>query len=377
MGPILAHGPGAECAVASRYIRTTAGGRTVRLRALAATGGMFAGSAMFLVLLQFFLATAVIGVAGYQLSRYGDVIAERTGVGRTLIGVVMVAVVTSLPELASGVSAVAVAHVPNIAIGDALGSCIFNLLILLFLELGHPRASIYTLAAQSHILSSGFCVVLIGIVGLSVLVGDQLPAIGHVGLYTPVIILGYVLAMDIVLRYELREARSRPPVEPKYPDVSLRRAVVGYAVSAAAVVAAGIALPFIGAALARTMGWNNSFVGTLFVAFSTSLPELAVSLAALRLGALDLAIGNLLGSNLFDMVIIAVDDLAYTTGPIFSHTTPAHAGTAVSAIVMTGAVIAALFYRPADRAFRAFGWTGLFLLVIYAINSYLLFLFGE
>jgi len=142
---------------------------------------MFAGSAMFLVLLQFFLATAVIGVAGYQLSRYGDVIAERTGVGRTLIGVVMVAVVTSLPELASGVSAVAVAHVPNIAIGDALGSCIFNLLILLFLELGHPRASIYTLAAQSHILSSGFCVVLIGIVGLSVLVGDQLPAIGHVG----------------------------------------------------------------------------------------------------------------------------------------------------------------------------------------------------
>ncbi len=363
--------------MASRYIRPPAGRPNVCVAVWPAAAGTPAGSAMFLVLLQFFLVTAVIGVAGYQLSRYGDVIAERTGVGRTLIGVVMVAVVTSLPEFASGVSAVAVAHVPNIAIGDALGSCIFNLLILLFLELGYPKASIYTLAAQSHILSSGFGIVLIGIVALSVLVGDQLPAIGHVGLYTPVIFLGYVLAMDIVLRYELREARSRPAEEPRYPGVSLRRALVGYSISATAVVAAGVALPFIGASLARAMGWNNSFVGTLFVAFSTSLPELAVSLAALRLGALDLAIGNLLGSNLFDMAIIAIDDMAYTAGPIFSHTTKAHAGTAVSAIVMTGAVIAALFYRPADRVFRAFGWTGLFLLVIYAINSYLLFLVGE
>ncbi len=331
-----------------------------------------------MIWLQFLVATAVIGVAGYQLSRYGDVIAERTGVGRTLIGVIMVATVTSLPELVAGVSAVAVVQVPNIAIGDALGSCIFNLLILLFLELGYPKASIYTLAAQSHILSAGFGVVLIGVVALAVLVGDQTPAIGHVGLYTPVILIGYVVAMRIVLQYELKEARGRPREEElRYPDVTLQRAVVGYLVSAVAVVAAGISLPFIGAELARAMGWNNSFVGTLFVAFSTSLPEVAVALSALKLGALDLAIGNLLGSNLFDMAIIAVDDLAYTAGPIFAATSKAHAGTAVSAIVMTGAVIASLFYRPAERVFRAFGWTGLFLLVIYAINSYILFLVGQ
>jgi len=333
---------------------------------------------MFTIWLQFLVATAVIGVAGYQLSRYGDAIAERTGVGRTLIGVIMVATVTSLPELVAGVSAVAVVEVPNIAIGDALGSCIFNLLILLLLELGYPRASIYTLAAQSHILSAGFGVVLIGVVALAVLVGDQTPAIGHVGLYTPVILIGYVVAMRIVLQYELREARGRPREEElRYPDITLKRAIVGYLIAAVAVVAAGISLPFIGADLARAMGWNNSFVGTLFVAFSTSLPEVAVALSALKLGALDLAIGNLLGSNLFDMAIIAVDDLAYTAGPIFAATSKAHAGTAISAIVMTGAVIASLFYRPAERAFRAFGWTGLFLLVIYAINSYILFLIGQ
>ena len=333
---------------------------------------------MGLIWLQFSVCTAVIGAAGYQLSRYGDVIAERTGLGRTLIGVIMVATVTSLPELVAGVSAVAVVGVPNIAVGDALGSCIFNLLILLFLELGYPKASIYTLAAQSHILSTGFGVILIGIVALSVLVGSQLPAIGHVGLYTPVIFIGYLLAMRVVLQYELREARARPEErELRYPHISLQRALVGYAVAALFVVAAGVWLPFVGADLARTMGWNNSFVGTLFVAFSTSLPELAVALSALRLGALDLAIGNLLGSNLFDMAIIAIDDLAYLKEPLFQHISPAHAGTAISAVVMSGAVIASLFYRPAERTFRASGWTGLFLLVIYAINSYVLFLIGQ
>lgn len=328
--------------------------------------------------LTFMLCTAVIGTAGYQLSRFGDVIAERTGLGRTLVGVIMMATVTSLPELVTGIGAVTVADVPNIAVGDALGSCIFNLLILLFLELAYPRASIYTLAAQSHILSAGFGIILIGIVALSVLVGDQLPSIGHVGLYTPVVLAGYLLAMRIVTQYELREARLQPEQAAlRHPDVSLRQAVLGYGVAALFVVAAGLWLPFVGADLARVMGWNNSFVGSLFVAFSTSLPELAVALAALRLGALDLAMGNLLGSNLFDMAIIAIDDLAYLEGPLLHTISKAHAGTAISALVMSGAVIAALFYRPAQRTFRLFGWTGLFLLVIYALNAYVLFLVGQ
>ena len=81
--------------------------------------------------------------------------------------------------------------------------------------------------------------------------------------------------------------------------------------------------------------------------------------------------------GLFDVAIIAVDDLFYTDGPLFAATSPAHAGTAISAVIMSGAVIAALFYRPAERTFRAFGWTGLFLLLIYVINSYVLFLIGQ
>ncbi len=333
---------------------------------------------MLTVWLQFLFCTVLIGIAGFQLSRYGDVIAERTGLGRTLIGVIMVATVTSLPELVTGISAVAVAKLPNIAVGDVLGSCVFNLLLLLFLEAGYPRASIYTLAAQSHILSAGFGIILLGVISLSMLAGPQMPAIGHVGIYTPVILIGYLMAMRIVVQYEIREARQRPEPETlRYPGISLRQAVTGYLIAAAVVVAAGSWLPFIGADIGRLMGWNNSFVGTLFIAFSTSLPEFAVVVSAIRIGALDLAIGNLLGSNLFDAAILAVDDLAYTDGPLLSAISVAHVGTSLSAIVMTGAVIVALFYRPEGRILRFVGWTGLFLLVTYSINTYVLFLYGH
>ena len=84
--------------------------------------------------LGFLICTAVIVYSGIRLSKYGDIIAEKTGLGRMWIGVVLMASVTSLPELVTGISSVTYAGVPNIAIGDVLGSCVFNMLILAFLD---------------------------------------------------------------------------------------------------------------------------------------------------------------------------------------------------------------------------------------------------
>jgi cation:H+ antiporter len=136
-------------------------------------------------------------------------------------------------------------------------------------------------------------------------------------------------------------------------------------------------LPFVGVELAQHYGWHKSFVGTLFVAAATSLPELVVTLAALRLGALDMAIANLLGSNLFDIAIIAIDDLFYLRGPLLSHVADTHAFSAFSALTMTGAVIVGLLYRPQRRLFGVVGWIGLVLLAIYLLNTYVLFRHGS
>ncbi|WP_290792400.1 hypothetical protein [Flavihumibacter sp. UBA7668] len=77
------------------------------------------------------------------------------------------------------------------------------------------------------------------------------------------------------------------------------------------IIVAALALPFFAEHIAESAGLIKSFVGTLFLAASTSLPEIAVSIAAVRMGALDMAIGGLLGSNIFNILILSIDDLFY------------------------------------------------------------------
>jgi cation:H+ antiporter len=329
---------------------------------------------------QFAACASIITAAGATLSRYGDVIAGKTGLSGSWIGLVLLATVTSLPELVTGLASVTVAAVPNIAVGDALGSCVFNLGILVVLDFMYRKESVYVKASQGHILSAAFGTVLIGFVAFNLLLAGKGQAwhIAHVGLYTPLIVLLYFIAMRAIFVYERRNLeRFTERMADRYPDITLPRALRRYSAAAAVVVAAGIWLPVIGSDLARIMGWGDTFVGTQFVAAATSLPELVVTISALRIGALDMAIANLLGSNLFDVLIIAMDDLAYTRGSLLVDVSPMHAVTAVSAVVMTGLATVGLLYRPTGRVLRSVGWVSLGLFTIYLLNSYVLYLHGE
>jgi cation:H+ antiporter len=333
-----------------------------------------------LIWLQLVACAALIGVAGVRLSHYGDVIAEKSGASRTWIGVVLLATITSLPELVTGLSSVTIAQTPDIALGDVMGSCVFNLFILVIVDFLHRRESAYTRAAKGHLLSAGFGVVMIGYSGFAILLSHLGigPRIGHVGVSTLVILALYAVAMRTVFRYE-RDDISRVAEEYRGPFAgsTLRQASWGYARWALVVIAAGAWLPFVGERLSEAMGWEQSFVGSLFIAFSTSLPEVAVTIAAVRMGALDLAIGNLLGSNLFNVAVLAIDDLAYVRGPLFAHVSLVHAVSAQSAVMMTGLAIIGLFYRPRTRLFRVVGWTSLFLFMLYLLNSFILFVHGN
>jgi cation:H+ antiporter len=282
---------------------------------------------------------AVIGVAGVRLSRNGDIIAEKSGLSRGWVGLIMLASVTSLPELVTGLSAVTVANVPDIAVGNILGACIFNLAFIVVLDFLYRKESIYTRARQGNVLAAGFGIVLIGVAGFNLLLyrAGTMPSIGHVGLYTPVILLLYLLAMRTLYRYE--QSQLTEFVEDRaelYPHISLKQAVRSYVGAALAVVAAGVWLPYIAGDLAEAMGWQQSFVGTLFVAAVTTAPEIVVTVSALRMGAIDLAIGNLFGSNLFNVAILAIDDLAYLPGPLFADVSISHIASAFSAMMMSG-----------------------------------------
>jgi cation:H+ antiporter len=331
------------------------------------------------VWVQFAVCIALIGVAGVQLTRYGDAIADKTGIGGSWIGLVLIATVTSLPELASGISAVTIANVPDIAVGNVLGACVLNLSILALLDLLHRPESIYRGASRSHILAAGFGVALLGLTGFGLLTGDVASGwvFAHVAFYSPLLLIGYAVAIRVVYRYETTHVAEFTEAEPdRYPGITLRTATLRYAMAAAVVVGAALWLPFVGEGIAQQMGWSQSFVGTLFIAFVTTMPELVVTLSALRIGAVDMAIGNLLGSNLFNLLLLAVDDVFFLPGSLLASASPAHAVTAFAVLTMTGVVITALFYRPKAPLFRTIGWPSVALIAIAVLNGYVVFLHG-
>ncbi|MFZ5524153.1 MAG: sodium:calcium antiporter [Pseudomonadota bacterium] len=333
-----------------------------------------------LLWLQLMLCLGVISYAGYFLSRYGDIIAEKSGISASWIGLILLSTATSLPELVTGISSVTFAGAPDIAVGDVLGSTVFNLAILVMLDALYKRETLYSRAAQGHILSASLGAILIAFAGFSLLL-DQAgmsPALGHMGLYSPFILLVYLVAVRAVYSYERRTVSEFVEASAeRYPDVTLRSAVKGYAWAAMAVVVAGSWLPFVAKDISDLMGWGQSFVGTLLVAAVTSAPEAAVTISALRLGALDMAIANLLGSNLFDIVILAVDDLFYAKGPLFAHVDASHALTAFTAVMMSALVIVGLVFRPQGRVVLGLTWISLGLFLLYVLNSWILFEHGQ
>jgi cation:H+ antiporter len=310
-----------------------------------------------MIWLQFLATALVIVVAGARLARYGDVLGEKSGLGRSWIGVVLLAATTSLPELFTGFGATALAALPNIAVGDVLGSCMFNLLILSFMDAVQPEP-LSTRAHQGHALSIGFGLLLISIAGLGLMGSSRLPAIGWIGLYAPTLIALYFVSMRLIFTHEqhrrIRETREVAE-ELQYGEIPLRTAVLHYAIAAVLVVGAALWLPRLGAELARQTGMGEAFVGSLFIAITTSLPEIVVSLAAVRIGAIDLGIANVLGSNLFNLLILGLDDVFYRQGPLLTAADPSHGIAVLAVVTMNALFLIGLTYRVLTKRF-AIAW---------------------
>lgn len=322
---------------------------------------------------QFAICAAIILWSGVRLSRYGDVIAEKSGLGGTWVGLVMLATVTSLPELVTGASAVLVFDVPDIAAGDAIGSCLFNLVILAMLDL-RGEMPLSTRIHQGHVLSAGFGIVLLALVAMAMAAGAKAPSFGWFGLHSLAFLGVYVVAIRALFAFErtrMAQVATALAEESRYQHLTLRRAVLLYTMAAAVLVGAASLLPGIAERLSTVTGLDQSFVGTLFVAVSTSLPEVVVSVAAAGIGALDMAAANLLGSNLFNVVVLAIDDLLFLRGPLLAHVSPAHLVAVLGAVAMTAVAVVGLTFRAGRKRFRL-SWDALAMVALYVTSVALL-----
>ena len=335
-----------------------------------------------LLWLQLAAAAALILVTAHFMARSADVVAEKTGLGRSFVGVVMLATATSLPELGTGISSILLVGEVDLAAGDAFGSNLFNLLIIGLMDIYWRRGPVLAYVTAT----SG----LVGVLGVLVISAAVIGIIVH-GLTTsmstwyvsPVSFLMFgvfVVAMYLVYRAEHSETSTAsvghaPSQTSNYEGESLSRSVVIYLITALIVVGAAIWLAHTGDRMADAMGWEASFVGTQFLALSTSLPEMAASFAALRLGAPELAITNVLGSNLFNMgFVLFFDDVAFTEGVLWSGIADIHILTAVVAIIMTAIVVVGIqtsnWRRPAPSIITV---PGAAMIVLYIVASVLIY----
>ena len=322
-----------------------------------------------MVWVKFIVCVVIIFIAGRKTARYGDVIAEKTGLGGVWIGLILVSALTSLPELFNGVSAVTLVDAPELTVGNILGANMFNLFNLALLDLFHSNGSILAAVGKTHRLTGIFSLILVLSVAVFILVSSRCHpmGLGWIGWYTPFIILLYFVFARILYHYEQRHPSLRE-TEFEYADKSLRHIYIYFSIAAVFIIGAGIWLAFIGDEIAATYGWGQSFVGSLFLAFSTTLPEITVSFAAMRIGARDLAVANLIGSNLFNLTIIPIDDLLYAKGPILAAVSETHLVTAFTVMVMTVVFIIGLGHRH-QRALRL-SWWNITLIVLFILGAY-------
>ncbi len=333
--------------------------------------------------IQLGVSAAVILGASLFLAKSADVIAIKTGLGRSFVGVVLLATATSLPELGTGISAVSIVGQPDLAVGGAFGSNLFNLLIIGLLDIFWWKRYLLNHVGMSSVVVGTLGIIVISLGGAAVLLHDMTAVFNGwpISPVSLVLVVGFAVSMYLIYLFEQRpdsgEGGTANDHSERYASERLPRRIVIYAVSALVVVGAAVWLSFVSDDLAIEMGWDASFMGTQFLAAATSLPELATSFAALRIAAPELAITNLLGSNLFNMgFVLFLDDVAYTGGPIWAVVSPVHALTGAIAVLMTAVVVLAVVSRPRKDRQGVITIEAGVLIGVYAIASLLVFTVG-
>jgi len=222
-------------------------------------------------------------------------------------------------------------------------------------------------------------ILLIAFAAGSIFWGEKLSVLklGWVGIPSLVIVILYLVAIRLMFHFERSHPVQQPETaSPQYAEIPLRTVYLRFTLAALAGIGAGIWLSLIGDEIRVTYNLTASFVGSLFLAIGTSLPELVVAIAALRLGAIDMAVADILGANMLDIAHIFAVDLFYTKGPVLSSVSDTHLTTAAVVVVMSLLVIIGLRFRQKRKTFIVVSWYTPALIGLYVFGAYRLFTSG-
>lgn len=323
----------------------------------------------------FILAAIVTVFAAVKLSQYADVISEKTSMGGMMVGTLLLAGATSLPEISTSFSAAAIGNA-DIAVGNMIGSNLFNLFILAAFDFLLRRRRILERASRDHIYTLFLGLLLTVLVILALWLRLDASILG-IGLDAWIIALAYIfgmLAINKLPKSEPAATQNLPQTEPANPSASLsaRAAIARFIAAAIIILGAGTALSITGDQIAVITGIGSSFIGSFLIAATTSLPEAISVFVALRLSNVNMAVGAVLGSNVFNMIILAISDPVYTAGPILSAVSNSHLIIAVGVFFMSLLVLYSLLQKKTISNFK-YALPSAIVILIYFIASYLNF----
>jgi len=329
------------------------------------------------VWLKFTVCVAIILIAGSRTARYADAIAEKTGLGRVWVGALVLAVVTSLPELVTSTSAATAVGDANLALGTLVGTCIFNLLILVLLDGLQPGRPVLSKVSDRHVTSAAMGAIIAGVVALGIFLSFKYSFLNTEVVGVPSVIV-FIVYLFMAWRLSRRErysemGKSGTTFSQLYGLIREKQLLLKLLISSLAIIGAGIWLSFVGEELAQVTGWGSTFVGSLFLAITTSLPEITVAVAALRMGAVDLALADIMGANMLDLSYVFIVDLFYKGKSLLAEVSLGNLIMLSLLVVMNAVVILGLKFPRQKKVFIYLSWYSPLIILLYIISAFILF----
>jgi cation:H+ antiporter len=339
-----------------------------------------------LVVAVFVAGSAATWIAGITLSRSTDSLDRRFGLGEELGGLILLAIAGTLPEIAIVASAAVAGHL-DIAVGNLIGGIAMQTLVLVVLDAasGRERPLSYLVGSLTPVLEALIVVVCLA----TVLAGAALPASTSVGGVSPTsiaVVLFWLGGVWIVNRVRMRTdwkiemPGSRPgrrhvredhPQERRpFSGRSTALVVAVFGLAAGITLGAGVALQSSGNVLADRMGLQGAIFGATVLAAATALPEISSGIAAVRLGDHQLAVGDILGGNSFQLTLFLLADVLAGT-PVIVAERGSDVWLGGAGLLMTGIVAAAVIARPKRTVLRL-GIDSIALVAVYAATIALL-----
>jgi len=296
-----------------------------------------------MIWVEFLICASLMTFFAFRLCKEGVIVAEKTRLDEGVIGMFFLAVATSFPEIVTGATAVSVLGKIGLGFGDIVGSVIANFMILAALDYCSGKGRILLKVSNLNKITGIFVIFISAIILIFAFlrsVGLDVPAIKGVGLESVLIAVIYFAYLRIIKK----RGFARSVFEPRDKSQTFLTMWAKFAFFLLIVMGLGIWMASIGEKIILNTTLTETFTGTLILGVATSLPEIIVSFTALRAGSVNMAVGNILGSNLFDLSIIPLFD-ALSRRPILGLLSFGQILAAGFVLILSVITIAGLYWK--------------------------------